>query len=251
MGPKSTMKFSLQVICFLTFVFLSLTDHQQVLAAASRGDEIAANALDLSNDDRQLKKGKRNVKKICKKKCQLSEKCVKKCRNEEKKKRKKKKNKKNKKNPKPTDDIPTTAINSGDFKSLVAALDHADLIRTISEPGPLTVFAPNDDAFAKLPEGLVTCLLEPSNKQFLTDVLLYHVASPQLLSTDLSDGQKIPTLVRLVGVGSDLTVDITMSGGVKINDSNVIKADVLTSNGVIHIIDAVLVPDGLLDDMAC
>merc|ERR1712194_284631 len=171
---------------------------------------------------------------------------------EKKKKKTNKKNKRNKKNPKPTDDIPTTAVKAGDFNTLVAALDAADLVGAISEPkGPFTVFAPTDDAFAKLSEGLVPCLLEPRNKQFLTDVLLYHVASPQVLSTDLSDGQKIPTLVRLVGVGSDLTVDITMSGGVKINDSNVIKADVLTSNGVIHIIDAVLVPDGILDDLVC
>jgi len=250
--PKSTMKFSLQVICFLTFVFLSLTDHQQVLAAASRGDEIAANALDLSNDDRQLKKGKRNVKKICKKKCKLSEdkKCVKQCRNEEKKKKKeRKKNQKNKKNPKPTDDIPTTAIKAEVFNTLVAALGAADLVGAISEPkGPFTVFAPTDDAFAKLREGLVTCLLKPRNKQFLKDVLLYHVVSARVLSTDLSDGQKILTLVS--GGGSVLTV-CTMRGHVKINDSKVTKADVLTSNGVIHIIDAVLDLDGKLDGMVC
>jgi len=145
-------------------------------------------------------------------------------------------------------DIPTTAINAGIFNTLVTALDAADLVEAVSEPnGPFTVFAPTDDAFAALPDGLVGCLLEERNKSFLTDVLLYHVASGQVLSSDLSDNQKIPTLF-----GTDVTVDIMMNGGgVMINDSRVLQADVLASNGVIHIIDTVLVPDGRLDDLQC
>merc|ERR1719162_361062 len=116
------------------------------------------------------------------------------------------------------DDIPTVAINAGIFETLVAALGAADLVDAVSEPnGPLTVFAPVDDAFAALPEGLVSCLLEPENKQFLTDVLLYHVASPQVLSSELSNGQMIETLL-----GDDVTVDIT-GDTVKINDSKVLR----------------------------
>merc|ERR1711865_857343 len=137
------------------------------------------------------------------------------------------------------EDIPTTAVNAGVFDTLVAALGAANLVDAMGEPnGPITVFAPTDTAFAALPEGLVSCLLEPENKQFLTDVLLYHVASPQVLSSDLSDGQMIATLL-----GDDVTVDID-GDVVKINDSKVLQADVLASNGVIHVINQVLVPPG-------
>merc|ERR1711865_782181 len=135
-------------------------------------------------------------------------------------------------------DIPTTAINAGIFNTLVTALDQADLVGALSEGnGPFTVFAPRDDAFNALPNGLVSCLLKDQNKQVLTDVLLYHVASGKVLSTDLSNNQQIPTLLE----GGKVTVDLN-NGGVKINDSNVVGADVLASNGVIHIIDQVLVP---------
>jgi len=135
-------------------------------------------------------------------------------------------------------DIPTTAINAGIFTTLVAALSATDLVDALSEPnGPFTVFAPNDDAFNALPDGLVGCLLEENNLPILSDILLYHVTSGKALSTDLSNGQQISTLLD----GGKVTVDLNNSG-VKINESNVIGADVLVSNGVIHIIDAVLVP---------
>merc|ERR1712166_1490737 len=135
-------------------------------------------------------------------------------------------------------DIPSTAIAAGVFDTLVAALGAADLVDVLSGEGPFTVFAPTDDAFAALPDGLVTCLLEPDNKEALTSILTYHVVSGQVLSTDLTDGMTATTLQ-----GEDVTVDLT--DGVKINDSEVISADVMTSNGVIHVIDAVLVPPSI------
>jgi len=148
----------------------------------------------------------------------------------------------------PTDDIPTTAVKSGNLNTLVTALDAADLVGAVSEPGPFTVFAPSDVAFSKLPEGVLSCLLEPSNKQTLTDVLLYHVAPAQVSSSDLSDGQQIPTLLQNAGV----TVGITPNDNtVTINDSTVQKADLLATNGVIHLIDSVMVPEGSLDDLDC
>jgi len=138
-------------------------------------------------------------------------------------------------------DIPTTAINAGTFETLVAALGAADLVEAVSDPnGPFTVFAPTDDAFAALPNGLVTCLLEEDNKSVLSDILLYHVADGKVLSTDLSDGQQIATKLA----DNEVTVDLS-DGDVKINESNVIGADVLASNGVIHVIDQVLVPSSI------
>jgi len=135
-------------------------------------------------------------------------------------------------------DIPTTAINAGTFSTLVAALSATDLVGALSAPqGPFTVFAPTDDAFNALPTGLVSCLLEEQNLPILSDILMYHVASGTAFSTDLSNGQQIPTLLN----GAKVTVDLR-NNGVKINESNVITADVRASNGVIHIIDQVLVP---------
>merc|ERR1712238_263886 len=134
-------------------------------------------------------------------------------------------------------DIPTTAINAGIFSTLVAALSATDLVGAVSEPaGPLTVFAPTDEAFTALPTGLVSCLLEEQNLPILSDILLYHVAAGTVFSTDLSNGQQLSTLLD----GEVVTVDL--NNGVKINESNVVGADVQASNGVIHIIDAVLVP---------
>jgi len=134
-------------------------------------------------------------------------------------------------------DIPTTAVNAGIFSTLVAALSATDLVGATSAPqGPFTVFAPTDDAFNALPNGLVNCLLEEKNLPILSDILLYHVAFGRALSIDLSNRQQILTLLD----GALVTVDL--NNGVKINDSNVITADVRASNGVIHIIDQVLVP---------
>ena len=106
----------------------------------------------------------------------------------------------------------------------------------ISEPnGPFTVFAPTDDAFAALPDGVIECLLD--NPKVLSDVLLYHVVSGEALSSDLSNGQRIPTLLS----GAKVTVRFR-NGGVRINKSDVIIPDVMASNGVVHVIDEVLVP---------
>jgi hypothetical protein len=139
----------------------------------------------------------------------------------------------------PPGDIPTTAAAAGNFNTLVEALGAADLVGALSKPkGPFTVFAPTDDAFNELPDGLVECLLK-ENKDALSSILLYHVVDGEVLLTDLTDGLEAPTLLD----GEDVTVDLT--DGVKINNSTVIKADVPTSNGVIHVIDTVLVPPSI------
>jgi len=136
-------------------------------------------------------------------------------------------------------DIPTVATSDGRFKTLVAALTAADLVETLSGEGPFTVFAPVDDAFAALPAGLVDCLLLPDNKEVLTTILTYHVADGKVMSTDLTDGQEIPTLQKD-------TVTISIDGEtVKVNDATVIVANVEASNGVIHAIDGVLLPPGV------
>jgi uncharacterized surface protein with fasciclin (FAS1) repeats len=137
-------------------------------------------------------------------------------------------------------DIPATAVAAGSFTTLVAALGAADLVSALSAPeGPFTVFAPTDDAFAALPEGLVECLLEPDNSGALTAILTYHVVGGTVLSTDLVDGMMPATLQ-----GETITIDL--SSGVTINDSaTVVAADVLASNGVIHVIDSVLVPPSI------
>merc|ERR1712176_1672355 len=133
-------------------------------------------------------------------------------------------------------DIPQTAIANGSFETLVTALVAADLVGALSEPqGPFTVFAPTDDAFAALPDGLVECLGKEENVAVLSDILLYHVVGAKVLSTDLSDGMVATTLN-----GDDVTVDL--SNGVKIDESTVVIPDVEASNGVIHVIDSVLVP---------
>merc|ERR1712032_45440 len=137
----------------------------------------------------------------------------------------------------PLPDIPGTAVAPGIFTTLVAALGAADLVGTLSEPaGPSTVFAPTDTAFENLPEGLVGCLLKAENKDLLTTLLTYHVASGKALSTDLTQGLEVPTLQ-----GQTLTVDLT--DGVKIEGIEVGKPNVEASNGVIHIIEGVLVPE--------
>ena len=121
------------------------------------------------------------------------------------------------------------------FTTLVAALKAAGLVDVLSGDGPFTVFAPTDDAFAALPAGTVESLLLPENLNSLQDILKYHVLGAKVLSTDLSLNQKAPTLE-----GSDVTV--TSLDPVKINESEVIQADVMASNGVIHVLDAVLLP---------
>lgn len=124
-----------------------------------------------------------------------------------------------------------TAIASNSFKTLVAAIKAAGLVETLSEKGPFTVFAPNDEAFAKLPQGAVDALLKDIPK--LKRVLTYHVVAGKVMAAEVS---KLPTAKTLEGQN----VGIANKNGVKVNDANVIKADIACDNGVIHVIDTVL-----------
>ena len=129
-------------------------------------------------------------------------------------------------------------VNSDSHTTLEAAVVAAGLVETLSGDGPFTVFAPTDDAFALLPEGLITELLaDPAGD--LTTILSHHVYSGTALSTDLSDGMMVPTLA-----GTELTVTI-MGDMVQIDNATVTMADIITDNGVVHVIDAVLVPNDL------
>ena len=130
-------------------------------------------------------------------------------------------------------DIVDTAINAGSFETLVAAVKAADLVDTLKGKGPFTLFAPNDDAFAKLPEGTVDKLLKDVPK--LKKILTYHVVSGKVMAADVSKMKSAKTVE-----GSEVKIDA--SKGVKVNDANVSKADVQADNGVIHVIDTVLMP---------
>lgn len=132
-------------------------------------------------------------------------------------------------------DIVDTAAGAGSFGTLVAAVQAAGLVETLKGPGPFTVFAPTDEAFAKLPAGTVEDLLKPENKDRLVAVLTYHVVAGKVMSADLSNGMKAATVQ-----GAAITV--TTEGGVKVNGANVVTADVAASNGVIHVIDSVILP---------
>jgi uncharacterized surface protein with fasciclin (FAS1) repeats len=136
-----------------------------------------------------------------------------------------------------TSDIVDTAINDGRFTTLVTAVQAADLVDTLKGEGPFTVFAPTDDAFAALPEGTLDTLLMPENKQQLTDILLYHVVPGKVMAADVVDLSSAPTVL-----GKDATVKVE-DGKVFLNDNvEIIITDIETSNGVIHVIDAVLLP---------
>jgi len=131
-------------------------------------------------------------------------------------------------------DIVAVASSTEGFSTLVAALTAAGLVETLQGEGPFTVFAPNDEAFAALPEGLLEKLLLPENIAVLTSILTYHVVAGKVLSTDVTAGDA-PTVE-----GSTLT--LAVMDGVQVNDATVIAADVEASNGVIHVINKVLVP---------
>jgi transforming growth factor-beta-induced protein len=133
-------------------------------------------------------------------------------------------------------DIVDTAVADGRFTTLVAAVQAADLVDALKGEGPFTVFAPTDDAFAALPEGTVESLLLPENKQALTDILLYHVVSGKVMAEDVVGLESATTLL-----GKDIAIKVDM-GNVYINDAKVIITDIETSNGVIHVIDAVILP---------
>ena len=135
-----------------------------------------------------------------------------------------------------TKDIVDTAISAGSFKTLAAALGAAGLVETLKGEGPFTVFAPTDEAFTKLPAGTVASLLEPSNKQKLIDILTYHVVAGNVKAADVVKLSSANTLN-----GQSITVK-TKDGKVFIDHSTVIKADIETTNGTIHVIDIVLMP---------
>lgn len=132
-------------------------------------------------------------------------------------------------------DIVDTAVGAGTFTTLVAAVGAAGLAETLKGPGPFTVFAPTDAAFAALPAGTVEDLLKPENKDKLVAILTYHVVSGAVMSTDLTEGMKAATVN-----GAELT--ITLDGGAKVNGVAISAADIKATNGVIHVIDAVLMP---------
>lgn len=134
-------------------------------------------------------------------------------------------------------DIVDTAIAAGQFGTLVAAVQAADLVDTLKSEGPFTVFAPTDEAFAALPDGTVENLLKPENKDQLIAVLTYHVVPGAVMSGDIA-GKKLEVATVQ---GSELTIDATM--GVKVDNATVVSADIETSNGVIHVIDQVLLPN--------
>jgi len=134
-------------------------------------------------------------------------------------------------------DIVDTAVKAGQFKTLAAALTAGGLIDTLKGAGPFTVFAPTDEAFAKLPAGTVDDLLKPENKAKLVKILTYHVVAGQVMSSDLA-GKKIDAKTV---EGSPLVIDATMSG-VKVKNGMVTKADIKADNGVIHVVDTVLLP---------
>ena len=131
-------------------------------------------------------------------------------------------------------DIVAVASSTEGFSTLVAALSAAGLVETLQGEGPFTVFAPNDDAFAALPAGLLEKLLLPENIAVLTSILTYHVVAGKVVSTDVTAGDA-PTVE-----GS--TLALALMDGVQVNDATVIAADVEASNGVIHVINKVLVP---------
>jgi uncharacterized surface protein with fasciclin (FAS1) repeats len=135
-------------------------------------------------------------------------------------------------------DIVDTAVEAGTFKTLVAAVQAADLVDTLKGVGPFTVFAPTDDAFAKLPKGTVEGLLKDKPK--LTAVLTYHVVSGAVKAADVIVHKNITTLQ-----GQDLKIDAAkwhLHKSVKVNDANIVKVDIEADNGVIHVIDEVLLP---------
>jgi len=133
-------------------------------------------------------------------------------------------------------DIVDTAVAAGSFKTLATALAAAGLVETLKGPGPFTVFAPTDEAFAKLPAGTLESLLKPENKAKLAGILTYHVVPGKVMAADVV---KLTSAKTVNGQSVKISVD---GGKVKVNDANVVKTDVGASNGVIHVIDAVLLP---------
>ena len=133
-------------------------------------------------------------------------------------------------------DIVDTAISAGSFKTLVAAVKAADLVSTLKSKGPFTVFAPTDAAFAKLPAGTIASLLKPENKAKLVAILTYHVVPGKVMASDIAGKSLKVASVQ----GSKIAVEAYR--GVMVDKTKVVKADVKPSNGVIHVIDTVIMP---------
>ena len=134
-------------------------------------------------------------------------------------------------------DIVETAVGAGTFETLVAAVDAAELVDVLRGVGPFTVFAPTDEAFAALPEGTVENLLKPENREQLVAILTYHVLPGKVMSTDLVDDMQAATVQ-----GSSVTIDL--DNGVMVDGATVVAADIEATNGVIHVIDSVILPQG-------
>lgn len=135
-----------------------------------------------------------------------------------------------------TKDIVDTAVAAGSFKTLAAALQAAGLVDTLKGAGPFTVFAPTDEAFAKLPAGTVETLLKPENKAKLTRILTYHVVSGKVMAAD------VVKLTSAKTVSGDTAAVVVAGGTVTIDSAKVVKTDIAASNGVIHVIDSVMLP---------
>ena len=133
-------------------------------------------------------------------------------------------------------DIVDTAVGAGKFGTLVAAVKAAGLVDTLKGTGPFTVFAPTDEAFAKLPKGTVEDLLKPENKAKLVSILTYHVLPAKVMAADIAGKKMGAKTVQ----GTEVAVDAT--SGVKVNTATVVTADIAATNGVIHVIDTVLMP---------
>jgi uncharacterized surface protein with fasciclin (FAS1) repeats len=134
-------------------------------------------------------------------------------------------------------DIVDTAVSAGQFDTLVAAVEAAGLVDTLKGEGPFTVFAPTDDAFAKLPEGTVETLLQPENRDQLVAILTYHVVPGKTMSSDIA-GQDL----EVTTVQGETIAITAANGAVMVNDAQVVQADIETDNGVIHVIDTVIMP---------
>jgi uncharacterized surface protein with fasciclin (FAS1) repeats len=136
----------------------------------------------------------------------------------------------------PSKDIVDTAVSAGSFKTLTTALEAAGLVETLKGKGPFTVFAPTDEAFAKLPEGTLKSLLMPANKQKLKAILTYHVVAGNVKAADVIKLSSVKTLN-----GQSVTIKV-VGGKVLINGATVVKTDIAATNGTIHVIDTVLMP---------
>ena len=136
-------------------------------------------------------------------------------------------------------DIVDTAVEAGSFKTLAAALKAADLIETLKGKGPFTVFDPTDEAFAKLPEGTVETLLKPENKAKLAAILTYHVAAGKW---KIKEAAMVKSIQTVNGASFRIAINLA-DGSVFVGDAKVIKTDIQCSNGVIHVIDSVLMPE--------